>query len=86
MRDVQSAMPGPKMKKPPKVIEHIRIMPKMGGGVTVAHHYTSMEHAPKTQDFGMTDGSAFHEHLATHTGMPMGNEGETESEKPADQE
>ncbi len=80
-RDVVSAMPG-KPKTSPKVIDHIRIHPRMGGGAIVAHHYTSMEHEPKVHSFGMTDGSGFHEHLATVTGMPMGSEGEPESEAP----
>lgn len=84
-RDVASAMGtagGAKMKKPPKVIDHIRIHPKMGGGVMVAHHYTSMEHEPKQHEFGMTDGSGFQKHIAAVTGMPMDSAGETESEAP----
>ena len=88
-RDVASAtgmMGGAKPKKSPKVIDHIRIHPKMGGGAIVAHHYTSMEHEPKQHEFGMTDGSGFHEHLATVTGMPMSNSGETEVTNPAGEE
>ncbi len=84
MKDVASVSAHQKpAKSVPKVLEHIRIMPKMGGGVTVAHHYSSYEHEPKMHEFGMTDGSGFHEHIATHTGMPMDSEGETESEAPA---
>lgn len=80
-RDVESsAMTQPKGKKPTKpakVVDHIRIHPQMGGGVTVAHHYTSIEHEPAVHNFGMTDGSGFHKHIASVTGMPMDAEGET---------
>ena len=71
----------PKMKAP-KVVEHMRIHPAMGGGVTVAHHFTSMEHEPEVHKFGADQGMAFHEHMATHTGMPMDSEGETNSDAP----
>lgn len=81
MRDVQSAqlnMREPTKPKMPKVIEHMRVHPKMGGGVTVAHHYTSMEHEPKSHNFGPEQGPAFHEHMAKFAGMPMAAEAENE--------
>jgi hypothetical protein len=93
-RDVNSAVGTMEMKnlgapkqpkKPPKVIDHIRIHPQMGGGVTVAHHYTSMQHEPKVHNFGMTDGSGFQKHIASVTGMPMDSSGETEATQPNDE-
>jgi hypothetical protein len=86
-KDVQSAMGkmggASKPKMPPKVLEHIRIHPKMGGGVSVAHHYTAYEHQPKMHNFGADEAMAFHEHVATHTGMPMDSNGETNTDMPA---
>lgn len=80
-KDVESAvgqMAAKTPKKPAKILDHIRIMPKMGGGVHVEHHYTSGMHEPKVHSFGMTDGSGFKNHLQTFTGMPMDEQGESE--------
>ena len=62
--------------KPKKIIDHLRIHPQMGGGVSVHTHFTSLEHAPKVKNFGMTDGSGFKKHIASITGMPMDEAGE----------
>jgi len=74
-----------KKPMPPKVLAEMRIKPKMGGGVSVEHHYTSPEHEPTTHNFGMTDGSGFQKHIATHTGMPYSSSGETEVTNPAEE-
>ena len=63
-----------KPAKPPKVVDHLRVSPKMGGGVNVAHHYTSYEHEPKNHSFNADQGAEFHQHMATHAGMPMAAE------------
>lgn len=64
-----------KAKAEPKVVDHIRVHPKMGGGVRVEHHHTSMEHPPKVHNFGKDAGEAFADHIMKHTGMAW--EGDT---------
>jgi hypothetical protein len=86
-KDVESAVGQmASRKKPNKILDHIRIMPAMGGGVSVEHHYRGGMHEPKVHNFGMTDGSGFQKHLQTFTGMPMGSSGETETTQPNDEE
>ena len=70
-------------KKPPKVLEHIRIHPSMGGGVRVEHHHTSYEHPPEIHEFGAKEGGKFHDHIDKHTGMSWdaGDEGEDKINK-----
>ena len=57
------------MKSKPKTLDHIRVHPMMGGGVTVEHHFKEMAHEPKVHKFKATQGEAFHDHMAQHTGM-----------------
>ena len=58
-----------KAKAAPKVLDHIRVHPRMGGGVRVEHHHTSMEHEPKIHNFGKDQGDAFADHMMKHSGM-----------------
>jgi hypothetical protein len=72
----------PKVKKPKKVLEHIRIHPSMGGGVRVEHHFTSYEHPMELHEFGKGDGEKFRDHIEDHTGMSwnddMGNKNDVD--------
>lgn len=63
-----------KAKAAPKVLDHIRVHPRMGGGVRVEHHHTSMEHEPKVYNFGQNDGEAFADHLLKRSGMSWGGD------------
>jgi hypothetical protein len=63
-----------KAKAAPKVLDHIRVHPRMGGGVMVEHHHTSPEHAPKVHNFAAHDGEKFADHMMKHTGMSWGGD------------
>ena len=61
-------------KKAAKVLSHLEIHPKMGGGHIVKHVYTSYQHEPKEVHFN-EDGKAkggehIQAHLAKHAGLP----------------
>lgn len=75
-KDVASAVldhgRGKQPKLPKKVLDHIRISPRMGGGVTAMHHYDSYQHEPKPHEFGADKGKEFAAHMQEHTGMDMG--------------
>jgi hypothetical protein len=80
-----------KSKKPPKVLSHLEIHPRMGGGHIVKHVYSSYEHPSKEVHFN-EDGKAkggehIMSHLAKHAGLPAagadqyaGGDGEEEAE------
>lgn len=59
-----------KAKKTPKVLHHLEIHPKMGGGHIVTHHYTSYQHQPKEHHFEADDGDSAMHHIAKHAGLP----------------
>ena len=63
-----------KAKAAPKVVEHIRVHPRMGGGVRVEHHHTSYEHPPKIHNFSKDEGEKFTDHMMKHTGMSWAGE------------
>lgn len=67
-------------KAAPKVLDHIRVHPSMGGGVRVEHHYTSFEHAPKTHNFEPQDAEKFHAHMSEHTGLSYSTGAQDENE------
>jgi hypothetical protein len=61
-------------KKPAKVLDHLELHPKMGGGHIVKHIYTSYEHNTHEVHFnekGTTKGGEhITAHLAKHAGLP----------------
>lgn len=72
-----------KPKKGAKVLAHLELHPKMGGGHIVKHVYTSYQHEPKEVHFN-EDGKAqggehIVSHLAKHAGLPK-YDGHDESE------
>lgn len=71
-------------KVPPKVLDHIRIKPALGGGTMVEHHYTSYQHEPKTYNFGADEGGRAAKHIARHAGLPLdkNGDGDAEDEEP----
>ena len=56
-------------RKAPKVLHHLEVHPKMGGGVRVEHHYNSYEHKAEPYNFAEDEGGKFHAHMAKHTGL-----------------
>jgi hypothetical protein len=75
-----------KSKKPAKVLSHLEIHPRMGGGHIVKHVYSSYEHPSKEVHFN-EDGKAkggehISSHLAKHAGLP-GNSGADENDEEA---
>ena len=79
-----------KAKKSRKVLDHLELHPKMGGGHIVKHVYTSYEHEPKEHHFNelgkSQGGEHIMAHLAKHAGLPgleqesRHDESETEDE------
>ena len=74
-------------KKTPKVLHHIEIHPKMGGGHIISHHYSGYQHQPTEHHFDEGDGEKAMAHIAKHAGLPHpkveeqgGSEPEPESE------
>lgn len=61
-------------KKPAKVLSHLEIHPRMGGGHIVKHVYTSYEHNSKEVHFNedgvAKGGEHIQSHLAKHAGLP----------------
>ena len=57
------------VKKAVKMLDHMRVSPRMGGGVTVEHHFKDYEHKPEPHQFGPEDGAGFHAHMSKHTGL-----------------
>lgn len=80
-----------KPKQQPKVLDHLSVHPKMGGGHIVKHHYTSYQHEPMEVHFNdngkAKGGEHISAHLAKHAGLPpmesadggMGDEAEQEN-------
>ena len=65
-------------RKPAKVLDHIEIHPRMGGGHVVKHAYTSYEHEPESINFnadGTRAGKGGGEHIMQHlqkiAGLPV---------------
>lgn len=75
---------GKRTERAQKTLDHIEIHPKMGGGQTVKHVYTSYEAKPTEHNFSQKQGESFAAHLAKHTGVPLQygskSKSETESE------
>lgn len=69
-----------KSRKPPKIIEHIRLSPGTNGGVTVHHHFTHYEHPPEGPHiFAADEGKKLASHLSKHLSMAsLGGESEQE--------
>jgi hypothetical protein len=71
----ESSTPSKKARTP-KVLDHLEIHPKLGGGHIVRHVYTGYEHDPKSVEFNKTGiakgGEHIASHLAKHAGLPTG--------------
>lgn len=59
-------------RKPPKVLEDIRIKKGENGGHVVEHHFTSYEHKPEVYPFGAGQGKELAAHLDEHVGTSIG--------------
>ena len=64
-------------KSQPKVVDHLSIHAKMGGGNIVKHHFTSYQHEPMEVHFdengkrqGKGGGEHIVAHLIKHAGLP----------------
>ena len=69
-------------KKAQKVLSHMEVKPRLGGGVHVIHHYTDYHHDPKPYEFAEGEGAKFHAHMAKHTGMKHEEIEEQEGSEP----
>lgn len=63
-----------KRARAPKVLDHLELHPKMGGGHIVKHVYTDYEHKPMEVHFNKAGkakgGEQILSHLAKHGGLP----------------
>jgi len=69
-----------KMPKGKKVLAHLEIHPRMGGGHTVRHVYAGYQHEPKEYSFKESEGKKAVAHIARHAGLPMGGGAEEPEE------
>ena len=84
---VEGKVPGKGQRTGPKVLAHIEIHPKMGGGHMVKHVYSGYQHEPKEYSFKKDEGERAMAHIARHAGLPMGEgSGEGEEEGPEAEE
>jgi hypothetical protein len=58
-----------KGKKPPKVLESLRIKEAENGGHVIEHHFTSYEHEPESHVFAASEGAAAMAHIAKHANI-----------------
>lgn len=80
-----------KRPKPKKVLDHLELHPRMGGGHIVKHVYTSYEHEPKEVHFNEEGKSQGGEHVVNHLikhgGLPVPEGGASaEPEEEEDEE
>jgi len=63
-------------KKPPKVLDHLRVSRSLEGGHVIEHHYTSYQHEPKPYKFGKNEGGRAAAHILKHAGLSTPEGGE----------
>lgn len=86
MRDVQSGGKMAGMRKGPKVIAHIRIIPTENDGHIVEHHHESPSHmgAPmhemEAHSFGEGEDQKMLDHVAHHLNLETGEDAKHEEE------
>jgi hypothetical protein len=59
-----------KAKKSPKVLDHLEIHPRLGGGHIIEHHYTGYQHEKESHKFSEDQGERAMKHIAKHAGLP----------------
>jgi hypothetical protein len=63
-----------KKARAPKVLDHLELHPKMGGGTIVKHVYANYEHEPTSYSFNKSGvakgGEHIVAHLTKHAGLP----------------
>lgn len=67
-------------KLPKKILDHIRVMPSLGGGVRVEHHHTSFDHPPEHHEFKPQDAEKFYTHMEKHTGLSWDDGAQNENQ------
>lgn len=58
-------------RKPPKVLDHIRVSRSLDGGHVMEHHYTSFDHAPRAYKFPPGEQARAREHVLRHAGLSV---------------
>jgi hypothetical protein len=59
-----------------KELDHMRVTPGENGGVSIEHHFTSMEHPPEMHVFGASEGKEAAAHFMKHSRMSEKEESE----------
>jgi hypothetical protein len=67
----------------PKVLSHIEIHPKLGGGHIVKHVFSGYQHDPREFQFGADEGDRAAAHIARHTNLPLNGRAEDEPDDEA---
>lgn len=74
-----------KPKRTAKVLAHLEIHPKLGGGHIVKHVYEGYDQQPKSVKFNeqgkSQGGETIQAHLAKHAGLPPGGEAPAEQQE-----
>jgi len=65
---------GIKSKRVPKVLKHLEVAPRMGGGVHVTHHYIHYQHEPEVHSFKDHEGERAMKHIGKHAGLMIDEE------------
>jgi hypothetical protein len=78
----ESVAESSKPKKAAKVLRKMEIEPRLGGGISVTHHYTSYQHEPKSHEFTEDEGHEALAHIAKHAGLPHEKVEEQEESEP----
>jgi len=71
-----------KPRRAAKVLKSMTIEPRLGGGHTITHHYTSYQHESEPHEFEEHEGAKALKHIAKHAGMPHPQIGEEEDDEP----
>jgi hypothetical protein len=73
-----------KPKRAPKVLDHLEISPRLGGGHVIKHVYTGYSNDPKEYQFNKDGvakgGEHISSHLAKHAGLSKAGENGSQTE------
>lgn len=67
-----------KPKRGPRVLTHLEIHPKLGGGHVVKHVYSDYNHESKSVNFGKNQGQQMLAHVSRHSGITSGTPNQAE--------
>ena len=69
-------------KRAPKVLDHMEIHPRLGGGHIITHHYANYQHDIESHEFAKDEGGEAMAHIAKHAGLPHEKIAEHDADRP----